>query len=72
MKQWGTPEALTQLRGYMRDYRKEYTGDNIRGILVALDFSRRCIEEYEELRSVEFKIKIVRAKKTFNFNEIST
>jgi hypothetical protein len=67
VKQWGTPDSLTQLRGYMRDYRQETGNERVRGILVALDFSRRCIEDWEELAQAGFNINLTRAKKTFTF-----
>ena len=71
VKQWGTPDGLTQLRGYMRDLRRESEESNIRGILVALDFSRECIEDCEELVSLGVPIKLCRAKKTFTFSNVS-
>ncbi len=70
VKQWGTPDSLTQLRGYMRDYKQETGNDKVRGILIALDFSRRCIEDWEELTQAGFKIDLMRAKKTFTFNSV--
>ena len=70
VKQWGTPDSLTQLRGYMRDYRREEGIENIRGLLVALDFSRRCVEEWDELVQAGFCVTLSRVKKTFSFSPI--
>lgn len=70
VKQWATPHALTQLRTYMRKYEEEEQISNVSGILVALDFNRDCIEDWQELVQHGFPLQLVRAKKTFTFNEI--
>lgn len=51
----------------MRDYKNEHGVDNVRCLLVALDFSRRCIEDWE-LTQAGYDISLIRAKKTFKFN----
>ena len=72
VKQLAKPDALTQLRGYIRDYKKETGLKEVRGMLVALDFSRRCTEEWEELSEAGFEIDLVRVKKTFTFTHLDS
>ena len=45
--------AINQIRGYIRDLRKEYKGKNVRGIILCKDVMPIFTEEFTKLKNIE-------------------
>lgn len=66
VKRKADDSASTQTRRYMRAYGKQ-KGEGVRGIIVAEEFTHRCIEDVKELRDRNYDIKLYTARKRFGF-----
>ena len=63
-----TESAISQIRKYMRAYKKDQAVDSIRGIVVAQHFSKGFIDDMEDLREHNYDIKAIKCRKTFAFD----
>jgi len=59
--------TVTQVRRYIRAYKSDKKVAKVRGIIVAEDFKKRCIEDAEELIQLGLDLSLYKCKKTFNF-----
>jgi Holliday junction resolvase-like predicted endonuclease len=63
--------TVTQTRRYMRSYRKDKRIAKIRGIIVAQEFTQRCLDDAEELKDVGFDLTLLKCRKAFNFEPVA-
>jgi Holliday junction resolvase-like predicted endonuclease len=59
--------TVTQIRRYMRAFKREKKVANIRGIIVAEEFNPRCIEDVAELAQHGFDLRLYKCRKKFHF-----
>ena len=59
--------TVTQLRRYMRSYKKDSKVAKVRGIIVAEEFTKRCLDDVEELKELGMDIRLYECKKKFSF-----
>ena len=60
--------AVTQTRRYMRMYKNSKGVAQVRGLIVAEEFTKRCLEEIEELTGHGFNLSLYKCKKKFDFS----
>jgi len=60
--------AVTQVRRYMRMYKNSKGVARVRGIIVAEEFTKRCLEEIDELTGHGFNLRPYNCKKRFYFS----
>jgi RecB family endonuclease NucS len=63
--------TVTQTRRYMRSYKKDQNVSKVRGIIVAQEFTKRCLDEVEELRDLGIDLRLYKCKKKFEFTKQS-
>lgn len=61
---------VPQLRRYMRAYKSDSQASKIRGILIAEDFSKRCLEDIKELSDLGMNIRACKCRKQFGFERL--
>lgn len=64
--------AVTQVRRYMRMYKNSKGVAQVRGLIVAEEFTKRCLEEVDELTGHGFNLRLYKCKKRFDFSRISS
>lgn len=62
--------TVTQLRRYMRSYKKDSKVSKVRGIIVAEEFKKRCLDDVEELKELGMDIRVHKCKKQFGFTRL--
>ena len=62
--------TVTQARRYMRSYKRDLKVATVRGIIVAEKFTKRCIDDVQELRHLGLDICLFKCKKKFDFVKV--
>jgi len=62
--------AVTQTRRYMRSFRRDQNVTTVRGIIVAEKFTKRCIDDVQELSQLGLDIRLSKCKKKFDFVQL--
>ncbi len=65
--------TVTQLRRYMRSFRNDAKvgkDQKIRGLIVAQEFTKHCIDDAREMKDAGYDIQLRRCKKSFVFEEL--
>ena len=62
--------TVTQTRRYMRSLKRDQKVATVRGIIVAEEFTKRCIDDAQELKQLGLDICMFKCKKKFNFVKV--
>ena len=62
--------TVTQTRRYMRSLKRDQKVAGVRGIIVTEEFTKRCIDDVQELRQLGLDISLFKCKKRFNFVKV--
>ena len=62
--------TVTQIRKYIQAFKSNKKVAKVRGIIVAEDFKKSCIEDTAELTQLGFNLNLYKCKKTFNFAKL--
>jgi len=62
--------TVTQTRRYMRSLKRDKKVARVRGMIVAEEFMKRCIDDVQELRQLGLDISLFRCKKKFDFVKV--
>jgi RecB family endonuclease NucS len=60
--------TVTQLRRYMRSFKRDAKTSKIKGMIVAKEFTKRCVDDVMELREHGMDIAIYKCWKRFGFS----
>jgi predicted Mrr-cat superfamily restriction endonuclease len=64
--------AIAQVRKYMRSFKKDKRSPEVRGLVVAEEFTRGCLDDADELRKLGMNIRLYKCKKKFGFNRLDS
>lgn len=62
--------TVSQLRRYMRAYKKDNKMSKVRGMIVAEKFTKGCLDDVSELKEHGMDVSLVRCRKKFDFSQL--
>lgn len=60
--------TVTQLRRYMRSFKRDAKTSKIKGMIVAEEFTKRCVDDVKELSEHGMDITLYKCRKKFGFS----
>lgn len=61
--------TVTQTRRYMRSYMADKKDPKARGVIIAENHTKRCVDDVKELRQLGLDLRLYKCRKKFNFTE---
>ena len=62
--------TVTQLRRYMRSFKRDTKTSEIKGMIVAEEFTKRCVDDVKELKEHGMDIALYMCRKKFGFSRV--
>jgi RecB family endonuclease NucS len=62
--------TVSQLRRYMRSLKRDTKDSKVRGIIVAEEFTKRCLDDVAELKEHGIDIGLYKCRKKFDFTKV--